>query len=393
MVELNIQRRIGSSVIVPPALNAAGAAPSHARVHAGDWVEVRSKEEILATLDERGRLDGLPFMPQMFQYCGLRFKVFKSAHKTCDTASGVYRGRLLPGGVHLDLRCDGKAYGGCQAGCLIFWKQAWLKPIDASTNTTEPAAVQHASRLAGARVHPPCSEQNILAGTRHPEAGAEPRFSCQATDIVAYTKPLEWWDARQYTEDIRTSNVSIRRMAGVFTYATYVFWTRANSQRWGAPGRWLYDQFQSVLGGQMFPRYRGTIQAGRPTPKEDLGLKAGDWVRVKTYDQILATLNTAGANRNMNFDAELVPYCGKIFKVRTQVETFIDETNGKLKTMKTPAVILDGVYCKASYSHDRLLCPRGIFSWWREGWLERVTASGGQALDDGRETTRPSCSA
>src|SRR5262245_7050350 len=35
----------------------------------GDWVEVRSKEEILRTLDKSGRLEGLPFMPQMFQYC------------------------------------------------------------------------------------------------------------------------------------------------------------------------------------------------------------------------------------------------------------------------------------------------------------------------------------
>ena len=40
----------------------------------GDFVEVRSKEEILATLDSSGRLDGLPFMPQMFKYCGRRFQ-------------------------------------------------------------------------------------------------------------------------------------------------------------------------------------------------------------------------------------------------------------------------------------------------------------------------------
>ena len=57
-------------------------------LRAGDWVEVRSKEEILRSLDKNGRLEGLPFMPQMFQYCGQRFRVFKRAHKTCDTDSG-----------------------------------------------------------------------------------------------------------------------------------------------------------------------------------------------------------------------------------------------------------------------------------------------------------------
>jgi hypothetical protein len=37
---------------------------------AGEWVEVRSREEILATLDERSRLENLPFMPEMLHYCG-----------------------------------------------------------------------------------------------------------------------------------------------------------------------------------------------------------------------------------------------------------------------------------------------------------------------------------
>ena len=44
------------------------------KMRANEWVEVRSKQEILQTLDENGRLDGMPFMPQMFQYCGKRFR-------------------------------------------------------------------------------------------------------------------------------------------------------------------------------------------------------------------------------------------------------------------------------------------------------------------------------
>jgi hypothetical protein len=54
---------------------------------AGDWVEVRSKQEIMRTLDPKARSDGLSFMPQMFQYCGQRFKVYKRVHKTCDTVN------------------------------------------------------------------------------------------------------------------------------------------------------------------------------------------------------------------------------------------------------------------------------------------------------------------
>ena len=47
------------------------------RLCAGDWVEVRSRDEILATLDKDGRLDGMPFMPEMFAFCGKRFRVYK----------------------------------------------------------------------------------------------------------------------------------------------------------------------------------------------------------------------------------------------------------------------------------------------------------------------------
>src|SRR5438105_7089844 len=98
-------------------------------LRAGDWVEVRSAAEILATLDKRGRLDALPFMPEMLQYCGKRFRVIKTAHKTCDTI-GTYKGRSMVNAVHLEgLRCDGEAHGGCQARCLLFWKEQWLKPV------------------------------------------------------------------------------------------------------------------------------------------------------------------------------------------------------------------------------------------------------------------------
>jgi len=40
---------------------------------AGDWVEVKSKEEILASLDEKGTLEGMPFMPEMLEFYGQHF--------------------------------------------------------------------------------------------------------------------------------------------------------------------------------------------------------------------------------------------------------------------------------------------------------------------------------
>jgi hypothetical protein len=70
----------------------------------------------------------------------------------------------------------------------------------------------------------------------------------------------------------------------------------------------------------------------------------------------------------MGFDAELVPYCGKVFRVQTHVETFIDERTGYIRRMKTPAVILDGVYCQSRYNEITVFCPRGIYAGEKSGW-------------------------
>src|SRR5689334_16203504 len=100
---------------------------------AGDWVEVRSQEEILATLDESGKLEKLPFMPEMFKFCGKQLRVFKRADKTCDNIIG-WSIRRMTNAVHLEnTRCDGQDHGGCQAGCMVFWKEAWLKRIEKNT--------------------------------------------------------------------------------------------------------------------------------------------------------------------------------------------------------------------------------------------------------------------
>ena len=104
--------------------------PRAAPLRPGERIVVRSEAEILATLDADGRVDGLPFMPEMLAYCGQTFRVFKRADKTCDTVGSTAM-RRLHDTVHLEmLRCDGSAHGGCQAECLLYWKEAWLARVD-----------------------------------------------------------------------------------------------------------------------------------------------------------------------------------------------------------------------------------------------------------------------
>ena len=77
-------------------------------------------------------------------------------------------------------------------------------------------------------------------------------------------------------------------------------------------------------------------------------------------------------HRGLYFDAEEVPYCGKTFRVRSVVDRIVDERTGKVRVFKENHVILEGVVCKGDYSDRRMFCPREIYSFWREGWLERA---------------------
>ena len=339
-------------------------------LQAGDWVEVRSKGEILRSLDGNGRLDGLPFMPQMFKYCGGRFRVEQRAHKTCDTVDGS-GGRALPDGIHLQaIRCDGQAYGGCQAACLIFWKEAWLRPVGA------PDADQ-AGRPRKADVVPAktgCAEDIVtsrtLAQDQPPTGG--PRYACQATELPNFTHYLPWWDVRQYIEDYKSGNVSFSKILSGMAYAAYYPFSRPGRNPVRIPFRWLYDRVVGLWDGVPFPRHSGRIPLGQSTPGGALNLQPGDLVRVKPYAEILKTVDRNNKNRGLFFDAEMVPYCGRTFRVKTRVSRFVSEQKGTMVTLKTPAVILENVWCESRYSDRRMFCPRRIYSWWREVWLERV---------------------
>ena len=362
--------------------NIATQRPQPLHLRAGEWVTVRSKEEILRTLDARGQLDNMPFMPEMFQYCGRRFQVYKRAHKTCDPVNGL-DSRSLPETVHLEgLRCDGLAHGGCQAGCLIFWKEAWLQRADtpAAPGTTSPELAERASlKSAGAGG---CTEQNVQAGTVAPGAqtgdGQEITYVCQATQVVHATTTIRWWDPRPYLEDLRSGNATLWQMACAFLF--FLFHTLVGAGLgFGSALRWGYDMFQTLRGGSPYPWRIGKVPKGVRTPVgQKLDLKEGELARVKDYYEILETLDEDWKNRGLYFDAEMVPYTEGTFRVHKRVERIVDEKTGKMLRFKNDALILENVVCQARYAKCRKLCPRAYYLYWREIWLERAAPNSKQ---------------
>jgi len=95
----------------------------------GELVEVRSEKEIFATLDHEGKLRGLNFIPEMRKYCGKRYRVYKKLKKIILETTGELRTVRTPTVFLEGAFCDGKAHGGCDRSCFIFWREAWLKRV------------------------------------------------------------------------------------------------------------------------------------------------------------------------------------------------------------------------------------------------------------------------
>jgi hypothetical protein len=84
--------------------------------------------------------------------------------------------------------------------------------------------------------------------------------------------------------------------------------------------------------------------------------------------------------------------CGKTFRVRSTVTKIIDEKTGKMLTLKDRNVILEGAICQARYSDRRMMCPRAIYSIWRETWLTTARNSphgGGDTANSHRQDPKP----
>jgi hypothetical protein len=328
-------------------------------LRAGELVEVRSEQEILRTLDSRGALDSLPFMPEMLQFCGKRFRVCKRADKACDTIEWQTL-RRMENAVHLEgLRCNGQAHGGCQAGCLIYWKEAWLKRVTDSNGST-PLASAYTGRPHDAIDVPAATTETIMKATRSEADSDEEIFSCQATELLrATTSPIPWWEPRQYVRDFRSGNAGVVRIIRGLFIGFFNKFQQASVR--------FLPRLALVHGGRTYPFLKGRLTDGAPTA--DMNLQPGELVEVKSKEEIFETLDQRDRTRGLRFDGEMLRYCGRRGRVLRRVERIIDEKTGKMLSINSDCIVIEGFICTGDYHR---FCPRSVYPYWREAWLKRV---------------------
>ncbi len=320
-----------------------------AQFRPGDLVEIRSTAEILATLDDRGTTRNTLFMPEMIPYLGRRHRVAQLALKVCTPPGNV---NLRSGVVFLDdLRCDGTGHGGCQMECRIFWREEWLRPVESGSSAQRaPSDADDVARLT-----------EIATVNAAVPGGEKPTWRCQATTLGDAGTLVSWKEPTQYVREITAGNVGVLHFIKVFASAI-----------WRSIGRKL------------------SIVARLPTAGADrvdgesLGLQPGEWVEVRSLEEIGRTLDDNVKHRGLSFTDEMAQHCGQRFQVHRRVERVIDEPSGRmLEFRKNAYVSLEGLFCTGDRAPRLWFCRKDHYPFWREAWLRRVDDAASSAAANG----------
>lgn len=325
--------------------SAGAGSPAQSPLRPGDIVEVKSPAEILSTLDGAAALEDMPFMPEMLRHGGRRYTVSRRVDKICDTVAAT-GSRRMQSTVYLDdLRCDGSAHGGCQAGCVLYWKEEWLRRVSADAAPAEPS---------GGRS--PALEAVAEAGTRTVREGeVEEVWRCQATEALKASEQLRAIkDPQQYWREFRNGNFGRLRFIRLMARA-------------------LVMEVAHRLGFLRALPLHGPGSGSTPT--EPLNLQPGERVQVRSPAEIEATLDDQGFNRGLSFDREMLRYCGQTLVVKDRVERLVDDRTGRMLRIPKDCIILEGSVCSGECSTGRWFCPRQIYPFWREAWLRRIDGS------------------
>jgi hypothetical protein len=304
------------------------------RLRPGDLVEVRSPEEILETLDADGTVDRLPFMPEMADFCGRRFRVARRVVKTCFSGSiSTILAFRSDDVVTLDgLRCTGAAHDGCQKACMIIWREAWLKHVEDAA-APRPGDVNGRGRLL----------------TRLKTSTGPTTYFCQASELLKAARPLSRRERfGKCVSEVAAGNCSAFEMAQRVCI-------------------WLMWRTRRIV--------RGAFARGRqaPTPVQSLDLRPGESIEVKPIEHIIDTLNAAGQNRGLSFSPDMRLLCGARQQVKGRLDRIIVDGTGEMRHLKN-TVALEGSFCGCSQIAFGG-CPRHELAYWREIWLRRPDGS------------------
>ena len=161
-------------------------------------------------------------MPEMLQYCGKQFTVYKRADKACDTVGKTGSRRM---------RNCSPSRGPAMRRNVARWLPGQLSPLleGGLAQASRPCyyrldARGHASgrgqagdeKAAGRSLSVAVPRASLSAATVKKAEQSDPSqdvYVCQATELPKATSYLAWWDIRQYVRTVTSGNVGLDALA------------------------------------------------------------------------------------------------------------------------------------------------------------------------------------
>ena len=158
---------------------------------------MRSPREILATLDERGRLDGVPFMPEMLVHFRAGFIVDAQVERACDTVN--YSGVLaIAQHGHPRRPAVRRQRARRLRGAVPALLEEGLASARVRGGPDEPESLTDDLDGSECRRREHVTAQTRLRG---------PRFACQATELIRAGEPVGWYDTGSFLRELTGGNV------------------------------------------------------------------------------------------------------------------------------------------------------------------------------------------
>jgi hypothetical protein len=92
-------------------------------------VEIKSKDEIVQTLDASNRNRGMTFDPEMLKYCGRRARVLRRVERIIDEKTGRMLHLRNPCIILQDVICTSDYHRLCPRGIYPYWRELWLRRV------------------------------------------------------------------------------------------------------------------------------------------------------------------------------------------------------------------------------------------------------------------------
>ena len=129
-----LRKLVGLPVVGPSSIEHAESV-ERLNLQPEELVQVRTAEEILATLDRDWKNKGLALEKEMLRHCGRNYRVVGRVNRIIDERTGRML-KLADECIILDgVQCAGLANPGrlfCSRAPYLYWREAWLRRVPSS---------------------------------------------------------------------------------------------------------------------------------------------------------------------------------------------------------------------------------------------------------------------